>query len=161
MVDYKCSQCGRVFDKKSNYTKHLRRVFSCKSETPNSPELIDLNNSPPNSPVSSCTQLTKALILSNKIEPQKTPTNTQTNKLKNKKHICPQCFKTFTRADNLNRHISTVCGNTPNKQNIMSLSLNDGSTIDDIYNDDDDTRTNLSMLGFTKIYILHHKKNKH
>lgn len=155
MVDYKCSQCGRVFDKKSNYNKHLRRVFSCKSETlikvsefvhpnsdnPNSPEFIDLSNSPPDSPLLSSNQLTKDLILSNKIDIQKTPTNIHTNKLKNKKHICPQCLKTFTRADNLNRHISTVCDNTPNKENIETFN-------DDTY---EDSHMNLAVLGFNKL----------
>lgn len=105
MVDYTCPQCGRTFDKKSNYTKHLNRVYSCKTEiSTNETAIISINSDAEN--------------------------------LKNiqlKKHVCPQCSKSFTRADNLNRHLSTICSSTPVKKNLNNgIKSNTPQTLNDI-----------------------------
>ena len=43
MVEYKCDKCNKIFNKKSNFTKHINRKNKCKSK-----EIVNIQNIPEN-----------------------------------------------------------------------------------------------------------------
>jgi hypothetical protein len=74
MPFYECENCERIFDKKYNYDKHMKRKFPCiKIEVPQ--KNSDIEEVAP--------------------EEEKSPVTI---------HECPTCGKEFTRRDNMMRH---------------------------------------------------------
>jgi hypothetical protein len=88
MVAYRCDGCGKKFDHKSDYTKHIKRKNPCKSgKVDNNDEDIK------------CTKDTREIHK-----------DTQIGK-KNVKNDwkCTYCKKSFTTNSSYNRHMSKFC----------------------------------------------------
>jgi uncharacterized C2H2 Zn-finger protein len=78
-VKYQCSKCDKIFKQKSHYTKH---VFKRKTSCIGTVQLSPSQSPSPNPP-----------------NPPET----------GYRYKCPNCTKTFTRKDNLSRHIVKYC----------------------------------------------------
>jgi DNA-directed RNA polymerase subunit RPC12/RpoP len=80
MVEYKCIRCAKIYDKKFDYNRHIKRKFPC--------ELI------------LTTDFTEVIEI-NKMQQE------SENKLR--EHKCTYCSQTFTRQASLNVHLNERC----------------------------------------------------
>jgi hypothetical protein len=121
MVEYPCLKCGMIFNKMSNYKRHLNKKFNC---------LQDKNN------FNVCTNVHKnAEIESSKkndIEPIKNDIeiNTELNDLNELSGVgcsCGFCKKMFYSSSTLNRHLKLYCRvkkqQDEEKENIFKMLL--------------------------------------
>jgi len=83
MVEYKCNQCNKLFKLKGDYTRHINRKTPCNINCKN----LHVNLQKP--------------ACKNPIEEGKVQ---KINPLQ-----CIFCGRTFTRKDNLNKHITERC----------------------------------------------------
>jgi hypothetical protein len=102
MVEYKCERCLKIFKQKTDYLRHQKRKFPCKSDK----KTLD------------------SVDKTAKIEPQKS-TKTEKNPHKNTENVkkladqelecgesnkvCNYCKRSFSREDALKRHITKHC----------------------------------------------------
>jgi hypothetical protein len=90
MVLYLCDKCKKVFNKKSNYLKHLTsKKYPCTGNTEKAEHIEDK--------------------LEEKLENK--PENKSENKPENKKYKCSYCNLECVRLDSLQRHIKKFCKN--------------------------------------------------
>ena len=101
MVLYVCKICNYTTDHKGKYERHLNKKKQCK------PGDINKIGKSENPPLSQNSLPKPSQILPN---PPKSSQNPPKNEKKDKDDICCQyCFKSFTRQDNLKRHIEYKC----------------------------------------------------
>jgi len=94
---YNCDRCGKVFSMKNDYRRHINRKFPCKVQ----PDIaVDLDH--PKIQMSTTTK---------KPEPIKPQAPVQPSAPVKPPDIlkCDNCQKTFTRRDNLQKHIREHC----------------------------------------------------
>lgn len=103
MVTYNCPKCNKEFNKSTNLTNHLKRKKPC----------ILLNNCK----IHEISQNNKKILQNNEIEIKNDFDNLLLNHIdelkkciKNKtENTCIYCEKTFTKKNNLQRHIKKYC----------------------------------------------------
>lgn len=90
MVIFECSRCNKIYTHKGHYRRHLNRKYDCKvnSTTEDSNEIENIKKN-------------------SQTEKKKESTNTH-YKIK-KEFICYLCERTFSRKDNLRRHLNKYC----------------------------------------------------
>ena len=89
MVDYKCDRCGKSYNKKYDYNRHINRKNQCTISTQNS------------------TQMPQFIKPKKVNKDAKFITPIHINSTKNFK--CNHCDKFFSRSDALSRHIDKYC----------------------------------------------------
>jgi hypothetical protein len=100
IVEYKCNICMKIYNKKSNYMRHVSRQKSCINVESNSEENnINIKNIP-----------SKRISEENNINIKNIPSK----RISEEK--CQYCHSMFTRKDTLQRHINNRC---KIKKNIM------------------------------------------
>jgi hypothetical protein len=87
MVSYKCDRCGKSYDHKSEYVRHINRKNPCRSDQFDDQKVINK-------------------IQNNTQEIQK---ETQEGKKMKKDWICTYCNKKFTTNSSYNRHMLKFC----------------------------------------------------
>ena len=130
MVERKCPKCNAVFYRKSNYDKHINKVFDCnpnKKEVKQEKKVIsqNLQELAKNSEkfAENCeNQNFNEINGLNKIN----GVNIENNNL-NKKYTCSYCNKIYSSKYTLERHINDSCkvkkANDIEKENIFKLLL--------------------------------------
>ena len=109
MVEYSCEKCGKKFNRKSNYIAHRdNKKYPCLPQMLKIPSFMRENEE---------SSLINEGILSNQ--------DHNKNKIKENKSIkdykCKYCNSSFTRKDNLQRHLKDNCNDNNNKKEIDSL----------------------------------------
>ena len=96
MVEYKCSRCNKVFDKKHAYEVHINRKYKCKSDSDENDE----------------TKLKCKYCLTT-FTTQRALDSHMINKcralLKKEEHICEKCNVNFNNKTTLDKHINIGC----------------------------------------------------
>src|SRR2546428_1766921 len=118
MVQYTCGRCGKIFNRKYVYEKHLNRVKPCekidlpeqKEETIVEPQ-INVQTQTEESEVSLQTQTEEPEVPLQRqtIEPN---VSLQTSLPSNEDYPCEGCFKTFRHKSSLVRHQKNNCDKT-------------------------------------------------
>lgn len=124
MVEYKCQQCQKTFNKKSNYNNHLNRKIPCEKLNIS----IEVHQ---NSPIFTEKKLKKSLIFNdiNNLTDEDHDTNNVNNDDSYDGFRCKICEQTFTVKRSLDRHLNYRCkGNTNN-----NLLTNDSINKDETY----------------------------
>jgi hypothetical protein len=105
MKSYICELCNKEFNRSTNYYRHLNRKIQCNKNSLKFVEILQKSlHNPPKDEKSNIFHSKSSLFPSqNNFEPSKT--------LQQEEDIfqCEYCDKTFTRKDNLNRHIKLRC----------------------------------------------------
>jgi hypothetical protein len=123
-MKYKCIKCNKEFKQKGHYDYHIKRKYSCNDNydennvniiLPQNTTNLTQNTSNLTHNTSNLTHNTSNLTPSSSILPQNNTSITNTNNL-----LCKYCNKTYSRIDNLNRHINNFCKKN-NKQTIDEL----------------------------------------
>jgi DNA-directed RNA polymerase subunit RPC12/RpoP len=113
MVSYKCERCKKVFNRKQTYKGHISRKNKCD-------EVCDSIELKVNS--IKTTQFPQGLVETNTGAPQIPTEIIQTQKV-DKRHICANCGKEFSRSDSLSRHKSGYC-KTPTAPVVQEDKIN-------------------------------------
>lgn len=98
MLKFICNYCNKSFNRKSHLNYHLNRKKSCINDNDKN---YDENESEKNE-----------IIINNDQDNESNIENTENEleiELEDKKYRCKYCYKSFTRQDNLNRHIEITC----------------------------------------------------
>ncbi len=124
MFKYTCDRCSKSFKKKSNYTDHVNKKYSC----------ILINGPAENGSLNGSQLLPSALPGSSNSslkEPTQDKNSAQTKndiqeicELQTKLlYSCPNCNSTFTKKGNLNRHMKNICsdGNNVDNNNLQII----------------------------------------
>lgn len=91
MVMYNCDKCGKKFKKKYNFTVHMNRKYDCTQNTVKTTSIIDVQKQ---ADIYDQSMVVKGVV---------------NNKSQKKYYVCTYCNKSYTRSDNLKKHIDTQC----------------------------------------------------
>jgi len=94
MVIFKCPRCEKIFTHKGHYNRHMNRKFDCTNKL----QTKDGKNK----------KIIKKEIVTVKKKENKDTHNKIQSKIK-KEFICHLCERTFSRKDNLRRHLNKYC----------------------------------------------------
>ena len=117
MVLYECKMCGISTNLKANFERHLNTKKHKKNEKVYGLKTEIIPKSPSKLPHKTSQNLTKNLT-----KPHKTSQNL-TNPHNSEVLECEFCHKTFSRADNLNRHIKNYCSKKNDNMSYKELFL--------------------------------------
>ena len=132
MVQRKCPKCDAVFYRKSNYDKHINKVFDCSTNKDNlndfKEEILTGIEQIQNIPNNSKTISNDSKLIPNNSNQILSVENMDLNELNdmNKSFCCGFCFKIYSTKSNLTKH-SKLCKikkqNDIEKENIFKLLL--------------------------------------
>ncbi len=134
MVLYICSKCNKSFNRKSNLNNHLNKLRPCDLVCIIEPQIIDI---PINNPINNDVEV---ILGDNKL---------QNIKLNDSDTIaCKYCDMTFTRNNNLQRHLKDRCKSKKHFDELEILK----EKLKIIENENEQLKS--------KILEVEHKKNK-
>ena len=125
MSNFICEKCNKKFNRKSHLEQHKNKKYSCENK---SIILTDENLVPPitseNPPKNSGTGGTVENIIRNDNLNQENNDEIKSGNKFGYKLECEYCKKTFTRRDNLTRHLNGRC-DEKNKQDLKENQINE------------------------------------
>jgi len=133
MVFRKCPNCDYTTDRKSNYDKHINKVFDCSTNKNETNDIDDLNEIKVEKN-DICENLQEFAKISDKFagicenqQFNEINTGSRSNKNINEEYHCSYCTKTYSSKYTLERHINESCkikkANDTEKENIFKLLL--------------------------------------
>ena len=131
MVQRKCPKCDAIFYRKSNYDKHINKVFDCSTNKNKINDIDNLNDIKVEEN-DICENLQEFAKISEKFagiceNQQFNEINTGSDKNINEEYHCSYCNKTYSSKYTLERHINESCkvkkANDTEKENIFKLLL--------------------------------------
>jgi len=133
MVQRKCPKCDAIFYRKSNYDKHINKVFDCSTNKNETNDIDDLNEIKVEKN-DICENLQEFAKISDKFagicenqQFNEINTGSRSNKNINEEYHCSYCTKTYSSKYTLERHINESCkikkANDTEKENIFKLLL--------------------------------------
>jgi len=126
MTTYCCETCNKKFELKTDYVRHLKKKYKCKTvnEEPNDNLLINQNKE------YKCVTCNKTFDYKSKLlihcNNKFSCAENNVGQLDNnyavvKKYECVNCQKTFSTARSLNRHVSNFCKKKDNEIELLQI----------------------------------------
>ena len=146
MVEYKCDKCNKMFNKCSNYKKHINRKFPCKS---NEDQIMQKQcKTIQNTKFCMQKQCKTILNINNSI-------------------LCTYCNKIFKHKNNLYKHLKERCKvkktNEEDKQQIFDKLLKKMEQIEEenkiIMNENKELKQKIANIGCNKKNIIKNNNN--